>query len=474
MTLAADAHRSNNGDWRLSPVVSAYVALICLVPVWYGSVGIWPWAIVAFAAGLLGVWTIADHATAHGGQLVPLSWFPVPCALMLAVVIWEALQCLSLMPESWHHPIWALAREALGNDLSGAITLNTGQSWFALLQTVTAMTVFWLALQLGRDRHNAQVFLKAIAWSVCLLSVYGLADLVFDWRMVLFTPKDPHVIAAHGNYASATFINRNHYAAFAGTGLIVLMALLMREVAHALDQPARSRKRQLAIIVSRLMVQGLPLMMMALPIIVGLVLSGSRAGLATTVVGMIVVFTLHALRASNKLGSAMCALLLLVAVVVLADSYGDSAARRLDTAGDAFSTRLAAYQITLKAALANPWLGYGGGTFTDLFPLFRDGSVGYGGIWNAAHNSYLEAMATLGFPAAVALLVAILIVAGRCLVGTIYRRRSVTAPIVAVAVSVQLGLHSAIDFPLQTGANLLLFAVVLGTGLSQSWSSRET
>lgn len=468
------AGRGQTAQRRLEwPIALLLMATVCLTPIWYGGVGIWTWALTAIAAGLLALGLIADRALSGQPPSVPLNWLPIPSILVLAVLTWTALQTLNIIPQSWHHPIWTLAREALGSDLPGAITLNTEQTWLALLRALVASVVFWLALQLGRRPHTAMYFLGAIALCVSAISIYGLADLVFDWRMVLFTPKDPHVVATYGNYVSATFINRNHYAAFAGIGLIILTALFMREASRALDQSTRTGTRLLALVVSRLLTHGLPLAVLALPIALGLALSGSRAGLATTFAGMMVVVLLYAVRASNKLGSIICALSVMLAVILLADSFGDTAARRLDTTGSAFSTRLAAFQITLQAALANPWFGFGNGTFMDLFPLFRDGSVGYGGIWNAAHNSYLETMATLGLPAAVAIFVALLAITWRCFCGAIHRYRSATAPIVAVAVSVQLALHSAVDFPLQTGAIAILFAVVLGVGMAQSWSSRR-
>ena len=457
-------------DW---PIALLLMAIIGLTPIWYGGVGTWTWALIAIAAGLLALGLIVDSALSGRPPSVPLAWLPVPCILMLGVILWTTLQPLSIMPQSWHHPIWILAREALGSDLPGAITLNTEQTWLALLRTLAVIVVFWLALQLGRQPRFAIYFLGTIAFCVSALSIYGLADLMFDWRMVLFTPKDPYVVAKFGNYVSATFINRNHYAAFAGIGLIVVTALFMREASRVLDQPRRARSRLLAAVFSRLLTHGLPLAVLALPIVLGLVLSGSRAGLATTLAGMMIVVLLHAVRASNKLGSIICAVVVLITVLLLVDAFGDTAARRLDSSGNAFATRLAAYQTTLKAALSNPWLGFGNGTFMDFFPLFRDGSVGYGGIWNAAHNSYLETMATLGFPAAAAGLIALLAIVVRCLCGAIQRRGSTLAPIVAVAVSVQLALHSAVDFPLQTGAIAVLFAVVLGAGMAQSWSSQR-
>ena len=56
----------------------------------------------------------------------------------------------------------------------------------------------------------------------------------------------------------------------------------------------------------------------------------------------------------------------------------------------------AVYLITMRSILAAPLLGYGYGTFVDVFPMFRDQSVSTWGQWPAAHNTYLEVFQGLG------------------------------------------------------------------------------
>jgi O-antigen ligase len=50
----------------------------------------------------------------------------------------------------------------------------------------------------------------------------------------------------------------------------------------------------------------------------------------------------------------------------------------------------------MRFILAAPWLGYGYGTFVDVFPMFRDQSLATWGQWPAAHDTYLEALQGLG------------------------------------------------------------------------------
>ena len=74
---------------------------------------------------------------------------------------------------------------------------------------------------------------------------------------------------------------------------------------------------------------------------------------------------------------------------------GDALARRMGSVAAAFDDRLAVYSIVVEAIRSNPCTGFGLGAFEDFFPLYRDARAGYGGVWNAAHNTYLELMAAL-------------------------------------------------------------------------------
>jgi hypothetical protein len=57
--------------------------------------------------------------------------------------------------------------------------------------------------------------------------------------------------------------------------------------------------------------------------------------------------------------------------------------------------------------------------------------------------------------------------------GFFARRRDSHYAAIAAAACVLIGLHSLVDFSLQIQANALAFALLLGLGLAQSWSTRH-
>jgi O-antigen ligase len=169
--------------------------------------------------------------------------------------------------------------------------------------------------------------------------------------------------------------------------------------------------------------------------------------------------------------SGVLACLFAVATAIFA--FGDFFAGRLLQLGFDSADRIAVYKLTLLSILDEPFKGFGYGTFQYVFPLYRDNSVNPYGFWDKAHNTYLEIFQGLGIPIAVAYLVALLLLIGRCGQGAIIRRSSTTAPVVATAASTVVILHSFVDFSMQMQAVALTWTALLGAGVAQSWSSQS-
>ena len=160
----------------------------------------------------------------------------------------------------------------------------------------------------------------------------------------------------------------------------------------------------------------------------------------------------------------------LVAVVVLA--FGDLFLGQFAERGLSDASRMALYVITLRSIFDAPLLGYGYGTFADVFPMFRDRSISVDGTWAQAHNSYLEVFQGLGLLFGLALIVSVILLVIKCFKGATARRAGMMVPAVATGVAFLVGLHALAEFSLQMQAVALTFMAVLGAGVAQSKSSR--
>jgi O-antigen ligase len=90
-----------------------------------------------------------------------------------------------------------------------------------------------------------------------------------------------------------------------------------------------------------------------------------------------------------------------------------------------------------------------------------------------AHNDWLEMMFELGLPGAFLWFVVLGGLGIRCLFGFFRRRRDHVYPMAGFSACVLVGLHSLADFSLQIPAVAVTFAVLLGVGVAQTWSSIE-
>ncbi len=379
------------------------------------------------------------------------------------VLGWGILQISTFTPESWHHPLWAEAGRALGEDIRGSISLARGAGFEAIMRMVTYGAVFFLALQLGRDRKRAAYMLWAVALAGTGYALYGLIMHFSGLNLVLWEER-----AQIGRQVTGTFINRNNFATFAGLGLLCAAGLYLSEFFKAL-RSRRIGRDKIYHVLQQAFVRGAPLLACMLILLTALFLTSSRAGVTSTLAALLVliVFLGLFLRLSSAVYRLAAITLLAVGLGVFFMS-GEGWLERLTATDTERETRMITYEQTWQAIESAPWTGYGIGGYEQTFPMFADHRTIR---WDKAHNDWLETMFDLGLPAA---LVWFGVLAGlglRCLSGFFRRERDHVYTAVGVSACVLIGLHSLVDFSLQIPAVAVTFAVMLGVGVAQGQSS---
>ena len=128
--------------------------------------------------------------------------------------------------------------------------------------------------------------------------------------------------------------------------------------------------------------------------------------------------------------------------------------------------RIAVYENTLEAINENPWTGFGYGAFEEAYRLYRHDEIR--AFFHKTHNTYLENLFGLGVPAASALFFSMLGIAMTVLFGIIRRRRDWIYPAIGFAVTIQVAIHSLVDFSLQISAVAITYAAIMGIATAQS------
>ncbi|WP_170984389.1 O-antigen ligase family protein [Rhodoligotrophos defluvii] len=400
---------------------------------------------------------------------MPFSRIAVSAILVTAVAIWIAVQALPVLSPEWAHPLWTIVPETLSVPGQQAVSINPDNTLEGLMRLLTYAGVFWLALQLGRDRGTGEEIVKVIGWAITAYALYGLILWAWGAEKILWYDKQAYL----GDLTS-TFVNRNSFATYVGMGCVILLVLLMRwitiEFADRQTMPWSKRMVHLVGNSREFLLYALPLLV----VFCALLLTHSRAGFGSTLVAMVLAFALWQTRQHRGFVTGMIGL----AALIIVTGYwiavgGDALLARFADVDAATEARMNVYLATLRAIGDYPWVGSGYGTFQDIFPMYRDESISAIGVWDKTHNTYLEVILGLGIPAAIALFLAVLWLVGMCAVGAFNRRRGRHMPLIGFTVSVLVGLHAMVDFSLQMAGVAMTYAALLGVGVAQSWSTRN-
>ena len=360
-----------------------------------------------------------------------------------------------------------MAADVLERPIKGSISVNRDLTILALVRLITCASVFWLSLQLCRHASRAHLLVTAIAATGCGYAAYGLISFAITPGRVLWLVDQP----SRGS-VSSTFINQNSFATYAGMALIatcgLILSLYRNEVAKG-----GSVYFRIASFIEATGKNGALVLGAAFLILVSLPPYRVARRDDFACLGLFV-FCVLMLKRSKKNSTEQRHTIILITLLVAATllAFGDSLIGKIAQRGLSDDNRLAIYSITLGSILDAPVLGYGYGTFVDVFPMFRDQSVSVFGAWEQAHNTYLEIFQGLGLVFGTMLIAAVVVLVIRCVKGATSRQKNAMVPCVAASVAFLVGVHSFVDFSLQIQAVAITFMALLGAGVAQSESSR--
>ena len=446
-----------------SAIFWAFIAGLAWVPFWYGSNVLLAWGVNAVLfPGLVLIYEISILIRGEGHP-VAIRELKIPAALFVAVVLWIVVQDATWTPSFLHHPIWAMAAGTLDRQVEGSITVNRDLTTLALLRLVTSASVFWIAVQLCRNASRALQLMTAFVAISSGYAAYGL--------VVFSLAQSENTISR--NFVVSTFYNHNHYAAYAGMGLIAVCGLVLRTYRREMTTLGGSLKYKIATFIEATGPRTAALLASAILLLVTVLLTGSRGGVIVTLIGLAALGGLTVGRRGRS-SAGMRTAIVIGGILVVASllAFGGMFMTQMAEKGLYDDYRVAVQVMTLRSIFEAPLTGYGYGTFQDVFPMFRDRSISVQGVWFQAHNTYLEVFQGLGLLFGSALLACMVVLVLKCYRGATQRQEGVAIPAIAASVAVLVGVHSLADFSLQIQAVTLTFMALLGAGVAQSRSSQ--
>jgi O-antigen ligase len=394
-------------------ILFSVAGLLMFCPLAFGAVD--PWSIFilqVIAALLLVFWALRQSRLAR----ISIHWSP----LFSPMIAFAGLMCIQLLPgvsAYWHATFSQLL-----------LYSSYGILCFLLVQTLTS----------SRAVRTLGTALAIYGWVVALFAV--LQNLSAPTKLYWFmTPR-------FGGWIYGPYINHNHYA-----GLMEMLVPV--PLVFAFSRFGNQRERWIAASAAAFMAATI-------------FLSGSRGGMIAFGVE-IAIFLVWVFRERQRKNIAiLLGVFLLISLAIIASTGGHEVKARIATfAADKHSDiatdiRLQIDRDILRMVRHRPMLGWGQGTFAEVYPRFR--SFYTNSLVNAAHNDFLQVLAETGL-IGFGIMIWFLVITLRHAL-----RKSSKWPSNlngAVAVAALLGIsgilvHSLIDFNMQVPANAALFYAI--------------
>jgi O-antigen ligase len=384
-----------------------------------------------------------------------------------AVVLHEQLAAQPWFALATPHPLWAETSALLGVPLAPSVSIARNQPFYALGAPLAAMLSLLCGLVLGADRGRARELLYVIAWSGAVYAAYGILAHLFDPGSILWREKEAYL-----SVLTATFINRNAAAVYFGSCAVVWLLILCERIRDRLPRGPIAWRKLPSWLLSDTKRDVLLAFSMLFLCLAAMFMTGSRAGVVLSLMGLVLAFTLYFRRDLPARSGIVAALAAGGAVaLILLQIMGAGVSGRFDIQGLADEGRLATWRATLRMIADHPWFGTGQGTFVWSYPAYRSPDISMWGVWDRAHDTLLEIAADLGLPLAGLVVVAWMVALGVLVHGVRNRRRDLGVPIAALSVAAIAVLHSLVDFSLQIPGYAIVAFALVGTGLAQSFGN---
>jgi O-antigen ligase len=476
--IATDQTR-RSGARRLAEVafIALFFAVLLFAAVPMGANRDWAWSPIVVLVGALALWHALGFGIIDGHVVRPAERLPLTLLILCFLVVVAAgiVQISPLVPLSWRAELYARAASVLGHPVEAIVSINADASRAALMKIAACGAIFVMARATCRDRRRARLFLILFLASAVLVTAYGLLMQATNGSCYVFNYSKRSDIAPPGRQflcaLSGTFVNSNSYAAYAGMALVTALGLIFSRRPVSAEQSGGFATRPSAaawLTGGRTVYLAISLLLFG-----GLLLSESRAGFGATVLGSIllgIVLLRGRWPSRPGVGWALAgAILVGAALVVIAGSaffHKMSNLADLDILG-----RFRIWQLSVTAIGQSPWLGWGLGSFPDLYSLLQPPDLQIGN--DKAHSTVLEWLLDLGIPAAMCAFATVLVPVVVCLRGCWRRRTDRYLPAVAFAASMVAILHSVVDFSLQIPAIGFVVSALLGLGWAQAFRRTE-
>jgi hypothetical protein len=260
--------------------------------------------------------------------------------------VWMLVQVMPLQSVALDHPIWKSASAALGQQLSGSVSIDPGATLLTLTRYLSAAAITFAAAAVAIDRSRAKWVLLALTVTTTLISLLALAA---DFNM--FT------LPWHGRSLRAVATES------AALGIILALAAAFQALEwRKTRRPEQSDITTFVACLFNLVICGVVVFLGAK----SQIYFATICGAATLVIIMII--------RRFELGpwgiAAIVAVTLLIAVAVVSLQSNNRAIDLTLVFANPASQPL--IEVTQRILMETRWTGTGAGTFAFILPIYLD------------------------------------------------------------------------------------------------------
>ena len=349
---------------------------------------------------------------------------------------YAAFQSLPLPRLDLPNGAWKSVSEIVG-PVNGTISVAPGMTLDALTTLALPLLAFIAALVFFQNDEEALRLWRTLAYFGAAYAAFGIAQELLLPDQLLFEPKTYYV-----GYVTATFVNRNTAGTFFGIALLLNLGFTFYQLRRVHVASFLKRVSDFSI--------GwrdentlLPVhVFCCLTVAMALFLTQSRGAVGASFIACVFAVSLLSTRRLTadkpreefirwrRYAAILAGLLVVVGLFAL--FAGRSVYRMQEQGSD--DSRWCAFSSTIAAIKDNWVFGAGLGAFQDVFPVYRDADcAGIFGVWERAHNFFLEGWLGLGLPFLAALAVGYLVLIATFVRGVKVRHNFRFIPVTGLA-----------------------------------------
>lgn len=336
-----------------------------------------------------------------------------------------------------------------------------------LYKIINYVLLYYLIVNNIKDKGQIKRIVILVVIVGTSLAIYGLYNYLNGIEKIYTLDKKYYL-----GMLTSTYVNHNHIGGYfelaipLGIGLMIAKGRLLRR--------AKGSKISSVIFASVLPLAATVIMIIALVFTYS---RGAWIGFLGSMIalGIIITFWLKTFRNWSRLKKwgalAVVALIIISAVMLMPNQIKERAATLFEFEGTNFKDmslqgRLIVNRNTLEMIKDYPILGSGPGTFTILYPKYRDPRLRT--FMNATHNDYLQYAEEMGlFGIGSFILILVLFFKKNLNLIKNLSDKYLRGLIIGFLVSISaIAIHGLGDFNLQIPANALLFWIILALSSS--------